>query len=165
MRSVAPCYTFKIMDKSSTLKGLIRNLFIKASHGEPMQPVESVEAVAGKGLKGDEAYGRRSRQVLIVDIDRLQDLNLHPGDLRENLTVHGIEIDKLVPGTRLQAGDVILKIVGLCDPCVKLEDLRPGLMEASVGMRGMLAVVESNGTLKEGSPIAVMGQASDELAG
>lgn len=120
-----------------------------------MQPVVSVDAVAGKGLKGDQAYGRRSRQVLIVDIDKLQDLNLNPGDLRENIAVHGIEIDALLPGTRLQAGDVILKVVELCDPCEKLEGVRTGLMQASVGMRGMLAVVESSGTLNKGSSIEI----------
>jgi MOSC domain-containing protein YiiM len=123
-----------------------------------MQPVASVDAVAGKGLKGDQAYGRRSRQVLIVDIEKLQELNLHPGDLRENIAVHGIEIDALLPGTRLQSGDVILKVVELCDPCEKLEGVRAGLMQASVGMRGMLAVVESSGTLNEGSSIAVASQ-------
>ena len=133
--------------------GLVTNLFLKPAHGEPMQSVEVVHAVAEKGLRGDLSFGRRSRQVLLVDNKQISSLELEPGDLRENITTDGLAIDSLPPGTLLKSGDVILKIVDVCTPCNKLEGIRPGLMEAAEGVRGMLAVVEKSGTLSVGATI------------
>lgn len=121
-----------------------------------MQPMRSVDAVTRKGLRNDQAFGRTSRQVLLVDLDQLTTLGLKPGALRENITVAGLTLDTLPVGTRLKAGEVLLEIVKACHPCSKLEDIRPGLKEASEGIRGMLAVVERGGVLVEGNPIEVI---------
>jgi MOSC domain-containing protein YiiM len=86
----------------------------------------------------------------------LETLDLAPGDLRENITVQGVSIDSLQPDTLLQSGEVILKIVDICDPCKKLEDIRPGLMQAAVGMRGMLAVVIRGGQLNNAAPVMIV---------
>jgi MOSC domain-containing protein YiiM len=144
------------MVSKSKSTGVIRNLFIKQSHGQPMQSVETISAVAGKGLEGDQAYGRKSRQVLIVDLDQVQALSLKPGELRENITLYGIAVDSLHVGSRLQSGDVIIRIVEICNPCERLEDIRPGLMDASKGKRGMLAVIERDGILQPDMPIWVL---------
>ncbi len=144
------------MTKQAKPEGIVQSLFIKTEHGAPMTRSRSLDAVGRKGIVGDQAYGRRSRQVLIVELDKLQALKLEPGELRENITVSGLPIDSLPVGSRLQSGEVILKIVAVCDPCSKLEKIRPGLMEASENMRGMLAIVEQGGTLREGERIGVV---------
>lgn len=122
-----------------------------------MQAKSVLNAVADQGLEGDQAYGRRSRQVLLVDLEVLRKLHLEPGDLRENVVISGLPVDSLPIGTRLQAGEVLLEIIDTCAPCKKLEDIRPGLMTESENMRGMLAVVERGGTLREGDPITLLG--------
>jgi MOSC domain-containing protein YiiM len=141
------------MNSQIASDGVITNLFLKPAHGEPMQSVDLLYAVADKGLQGDQSFGRRSRQVLLVDFEQISVLKLQPGDLRENITMEGLAIDSLPPGTRLQSGEVILKIVDVCTPCEKLEGIRPGLMEAAEGVRGMLAVVEKSGVLSTGTTI------------
>ncbi|MGD8620984.1 MAG: hypothetical protein PVH60_03445 [Anaerolineales bacterium] len=150
---------FKTMGNHTQLKGSISNLFIKPKHGAPMEPRETLEAVADKGLIGDQAYGRNSRQILIVDQDMLNALDLEPGNLRENLTVEGMPIDSLATGTMLQSGDVVMKLVAICDPCKKLEGIRPGLMHSAAGMRGMLAVVVRGGQLHKGAPLRIAKEA------
>ena len=122
-----------------------------------MQPTSTIDAVAEKGLRGDQSYGRRSRQVLLVDLEQLRSLKLHPGDLRENITVSGLKLDSLPIGSQLRSGEVVLEIVDVCDPCSKLEDIRPGLMKASENMRGMLAIVKHSGTIRPGEPITLLG--------
>ncbi|MGD2057706.1 MAG: MOSC domain-containing protein [Anaerolineales bacterium] len=145
------------MGKQIRSEGTITNLFIKVKHGEAMQAVETLSTVEGKGIEGDQAFGRRSRQVLLIDLDQLEALNVQPGDLRENITVSGLPLDSFPPGSKLKSGQVLLKIVDLCDPCEKLEEIRPGLMQAADGIRGMLAIVEKGGKLQIGDPISVLG--------
>lgn len=147
------CYTSEIMNTQDAPGGMITRLFLKPAHGEPMRPVDVVHAVAEQGLEGDLSFGRRSRQVLIVDNKQVSRLGLEPGDLRENITISGLEIDSLPAGSRLESGGVILRIVDVCTPCEKLEGIRPGLMEAAEGVRGMLAIVEHGGELRIGSAI------------
>jgi MOSC domain-containing protein YiiM len=145
------------MTQHSEQNGIVHDLFIKTEHGAPMQSVSTIEAVAGEGLKGDQAYGRRSRQVLLVDLDKLEALNLEPGDLRENITVTGLSVDTLPIGSRLKSGRVELEIVDVCTPCSKLEKIRPGLMRSAENIRGMLAVVTGSGTLRKGDSISMLG--------
>ncbi len=147
---------FKIMEINPKSTGVICNLFIKQAHGAPMQSMEAITAVSGKGLQGDQAYGRKSRQVLIVDLEKVQALDLKPGDLRENITIDGMDVDSLPIGSLLQAGEVIIRIVDICDPCEKLENIRPGLMGASKDMRGMLAVIERGGILQQGTQMVLI---------
>lgn len=143
------------MVNQSPIEGTITNLFLKVAHGEPMRVVQVISTIKGKGIEKDQAFGRRSRQVLIVDLEQLKALNLQPGDLRENITVSGLPLDSLPPGSILKSGQVHLEIVTVCTPCEELEKIRPGLMQAAEGIRGMLAVVNKGGRLQIGDSIAV----------
>jgi MOSC domain-containing protein YiiM len=143
------------MVNQAQIDGTISNLFLKVAHGEPMQAVQVLSTIEGKGIEKDQAFGRRSRQVLIVDLEQLKALDLQPGDLRENITVSGLPLDSLPPGSILKSGQVHLEIVAVCTPCEELEKIRPGLMQAAEGIRGMLAVVNKGGRLKIGDSIAV----------
>ena len=150
-----------IMDGNSPTAGVIHSLHIKEQHGAPMQRVKSAEAVTMKGIKGDQAYGRKSRQVLLVDQSQIDQLGVRPGDLRENLTVEGLTLDGMPVGTRLKSDDVVLRIVEVCDPCSYLDTIRQGLKRESIGRRGMLAVIENGGRLEEGRPIEVLAFGAD----
>lgn len=136
-------------------KPTITNLFIKPGSGEPMQPVEALEAVAGKGLKGDNAYGRSSRQVLLVDQQIIDELELVPGALRENITVVDLDVDALEPGTYLAIGSTLLEITKVCEPCWKMDRIRPGLKTDLEGQRGVLANVVISGRIVRGDTIAI----------
>ena len=138
------------------MTGRIHNLFIKPGHGQPMRPVEAAEAESGQGLIGDASFGRRTRQVLIIERETLQHFDLTPGQVRENLTVGGIALAGQPAGTQIQAGDVMLEVTGDCAPCQLIDDIRPGLRGEMDGRRGTLCRVLLGGTIQVGDQIAIV---------
>jgi hypothetical protein len=129
------------------MSGRITNLYLKPGHGQPLIAVNEATADSGQGLIGDISYGRRKRQVLIIEKETLEHFDLIPGQVKENVTVSGIKLTGLPTGTRLQAGDVLLEVTGDCQPCQQIEDIRPGLRQAMTGKRGTLFRVIDGGSL------------------
>jgi len=121
-----------------------------------MEPRASVLAVEDKGLAGDASFGTARRQVLVIDAETLTGFDLAPGMVRENITISGFPLAGLPRGTRLHIEDVVLEITGDCTPCDFLDTLRPGLKDAILGRRGVLARVAHGGELKVGAPVSVL---------
>ncbi|MBI3763330.1 MAG: MOSC domain-containing protein [Chloroflexi bacterium] len=138
------------------MTGKILHLQLKTRHGGPMKPVDSALAVTGKGLQGDAAFGHAKRQVLIIENETLQEFDLPIGDVRENLTVAGVQLAGVPAGTRVRVGVVLLEATLDCAPCEFIEDKRPGLRAAIEGRRGTLFRVVEGGEIKAGDPIAVL---------
>ena len=135
--------------------GKIIHLQLKPTKGAPMKPVSSVEAIADYGLRDDANAGRTKRQVLIIEREALDEFGLPIGDVRENITVQGIQLAGLLPGTRLKVGSVLLEATLDCAPCQFIEDKRPGLREAMKGKRGTLFRVIEGGEIKIGDALQV----------
>lgn len=122
-----------------------------------MQFAESVEAIAGSGLKGDmHALPGSTRQVLLVELETLNVLKLLPGIIKENITTEGISLMDLELGTRLRIGRAILQITKMCKPCYRMDEIREGLQSEIDGRRGMLAQVVEGGTIRLGDPITLL---------
>jgi MOSC domain-containing protein YiiM len=135
--------------------GTVANLFIKPKPGEHMTAVAHAIAVTGKGLEGDASYGKRKRQVLLVDSETLSEFELKPGDVRENVTLVDFELAQLSPNDQLMVGEILLAVTGPCEPCSLMDELRPGLRSDIKGRRGVLATVVRGGELKVGDPISL----------
>ena len=120
-----------------------------------MEARTRLSIVANKGISGDASFGRRTRQILLVASDTLASLNLNPGDLRENILIEGLAIDSLPPQTKLIIGDVTLGIIGPCQPCNQMDELREGLQEELQGRRGVLARALSDGQISVGDHVEV----------
>jgi MOSC domain-containing protein YiiM len=130
-------------------------LFLKTAHDRPMRDVPQVDAVAGRGLSGDVSLGRSSRQVLLVDQTTLAEFGLHPGQIRENITLKGLDLSAIPQGTRIRIGAATLEVTGDCTPCDRLEAIRPGLRGAIRGRRGLLARVHTGGTIRVSDAVIV----------
>lgn len=135
------------------MSGEVVNLLIKRSHGQPMQQVDNLKTITNEGIIGDASYGRKKRQILIVEEAILKRFNVSPGDLRENLIVSGMRLSAIQPGSLLQVGDTLLEITGDCKPCDMLNDLHPGMRDEIDGERGVLARVLEQGTIRVGDPV------------
>jgi MOSC domain-containing protein YiiM len=135
--------------------GTVANLFLKTQSGKPMTVVTTVTAVSGEGILGDASYGKRKRQVLLIDSETLSEFELNPGDVRENVTLAGFELAKLSPYDQLMVGEILLAVTGPCEPCSMLDELRLGLSSDIKGRRGVLATVVRGGELKVGDPISL----------
>jgi alkylated DNA nucleotide flippase Atl1 len=126
----------------------IHSLFLKPTSGAPMRNVRALDAVAGYGLVGDcNANIASPRQVLLVSRDSLNEMRIGNSDLRANLVIDG-DLDGIHSGTIITFRELTLRITIPCEPCGKLNAIRPGLSSDIGSRRGLLARVLSGGTLR-----------------
>lgn len=130
------------------------HLFRCVTHLVPMVTHEEILAVENRGFAGC-AHGRPGgrRQVLLMDIETLEEMGIAPGAVKENITTRGIQIRGLKAGERLRIGEVVLEVTYRCDPCDRMNEIRPGLKEELRGRRGMLFRVVEGGRIRVGDSI------------
>lgn len=140
--------------------GRVVALHLKSAPGQ-LQPVTELVAVAGKGFEGDRCFGQAFRQALFVAVDEVQAFGYQAGDLREQLTVELDGLQSLPSGTKLRAGEVDFEIEGDCAPChgmaKRLGENPAEFVERTKGHRGMLAHVISEGKVRVGDEVTVLG--------
>jgi len=133
------------------------HLFRAPKRREPMEELQEAHAKEDVGLEGcAHARPQGRRQVLLMDRETLDDFELVPGIVRENVTTEGLDVNGLAIGQRLQIGKAELQVSAVCDPCEQIEALRPGLQAAMQGWRGMLCKVVRSGILRRGDEIVVI---------
>jgi MOSC domain-containing protein YiiM len=136
---------------------------VEAIHlGAPRTPelwaVDSVRAVAGKGLDGDRHFhenGAKPGQALtLVEAEEVEAVGLPPGATRRQVTVRGAGLNDLV-GKRFRVGDVECYGVELCEPCAHLEAMtRPGIINELVHRAGINADILTDGAISVGDEIS-----------
>jgi hypothetical protein len=126
--------------------------------GKPdLWTVDSVRAIAGKGLEGDRHFhpeGAPSGNALtLVEEEVVADVGLPPGGTRRQLTVRGVRLNDLV-GKRFRVGDVECYGVERCEPCLHLQELtRPGIIQELAHRAGINADILTDGTISVGDQI------------
>lgn len=121
---------------------------------EPMEVRPSLTLVAGTGIEGDfHARPKSSRQVLLMAEENCDAFGLAPGEVRENITTRGLDLQALPEGTILEIGSASLIITKDCEPCSFIDKLRPGLRARMERRRGMLARVVDGGEIQVGDEI------------
>jgi MOSC domain-containing protein YiiM len=116
---------------------------------------ERVRALAGHGFEGCAHANPPKREVLFVSQEHLASLDLEPGAIRENVTVAGADVQEWAVGQRVQAGAAVFEITMVCDPCHRMDELRPGLRSLLDGKRGMLARVVEGGDVAVGDELSL----------
>jgi MOSC domain-containing protein YiiM len=156
----------------------------KRSHGVNKKSQLFIRLLAGQGVEGDAHCGERVkhrsrarfnpslpnlRQVHLIHAElhdelAAQGFAMTPGLMGENITTRGLELLALPKGTRLRIGEAEIEVTGLRNPCVQLERLAPGLMEAClergadgqlIRKAGVMAIVLTDGVVRAGDRIAV----------
>jgi len=133
----------------------ISHIFLKTSHGAPMEAVKSATAITGEGLQNDVSRGRKLRQILIVDALTIQEFGLSPGALRENIILEGQSLSSAEAGTVIQIGAAKLEVTLDCSPCDFLDDIKPGLQDDLEGRRGTLCRVLDGGVITVGDSVTL----------
>ncbi|MEK7467566.1 MAG: MOSC domain-containing protein [Planctomycetota bacterium] len=140
------------------MRGAVVNLWIQERAAAPMTGVPRARAVANHGFEGClHARPGKKRQVLLIDAETLDSFGIEPGRAKENVTTRGIAIQDLPGGSRVRLGTAVLEITGPCEPCGFMDSIRPGLREATIGKRGVLARVVEAGTVLIGDEVSVEG--------
>jgi MOSC domain-containing protein YiiM len=131
-------------------------LHVSAARRATVDPVPHAIALEQAGIEGDHhAKPGSHRQVLFIDEATLRHFALAPGQVREQVTVRGLDVHALAEGTRLAIGGARFEIAQPCDPCGFIEAIRPGLQHAMQGRRGRFARVLEGGRLAVGDPVAI----------
>ena len=126
-----------------------------------------------EGLVGDgrnhSKHIRPDRALSIWDYESLQQLTaegfaLSPGAAGENLTVVGLHVQQLAPGTLLKIGDVVARLEQPRKPCYVLDAIDPRLKDEIVGRCGYMASVLREGVIRPGMAIEVIAPSDMDIA-
>ena len=158
------------MPPSPALPGRVASLHLHpAEPSTPLQAVEAVEVIAGRGVQDDTRYfGRLSRdtgqptrrQVTLIEREQIAEHaaalrlpSIPPGVVRSNIETMGINLISLL-GHEVEIGGALLLFYAPRDPCAKMDAICQGLRALMMNSRqGVLAEVLRSGTIRVGDPI------------
>jgi MOSC domain-containing protein YiiM len=141
--------------------GRVEAIFLSADHGVLPQSVESVRAVAGKGLEGNRYFdeGRPEAELTLIEAEALEALHdehgieLDGAASRRNVLTRGVRLNELV-GQEFRVGELRCRGIELCEPCAHLESMtQPGVIEGLVHRAGLNAQILVGGELRPGDPV------------
>jgi MOSC domain-containing protein YiiM len=128
-----------------------------AKNSGRMDARERVQAVEGHGLEGcAHARTGTKRQVLFASAEHLEAVGVEPGRIRENFTIEGADVHDWPVGQRVKIGSALFEITMVCDPCSRMDEIRPGLQSELQGRRGMLALVLESGEVAAGDEVHLL---------
>jgi MOSC domain-containing protein YiiM len=136
----------------------VESIWISPEKGSGrMEGRERVNVLERHGLEGCDHGGRsKKRQVLFASGEHLRAVGVEPGQIRENFTVEGADVEQWPVGQRVRVGDAEFEITEVCDPCHKMDALRPGLRAELEDRRGMLAKVVRGGEVAAGATVELL---------
>ena len=142
----------------TAMMGLVNVEAINIGPSEAIMPVESVSALAGKGLRGDRHFrgqGTKPGQALtLIEAEALADVGLTGAESRRQVVVRGVRLNELV-GRRFRVGDVECLGVELCEPCLHLQQMtRPGIIKDLIHRGGLNADILTDGQICVGDPVS-----------
>ena len=139
------------------LEGTVVAVAADRGHHFSKRPQCSIVLVEEHGVEGDAHAGafvrhrylarRRPRfpnlrQVHVIprelfDTLRALGYDVFPGELGENITTAGLELERLPVGTIIRLGDTAaIELTGLRTPCVLIDRFRKGLRKEMIGRAG-----------------------------
>jgi MOSC domain-containing protein YiiM len=122
-----------------------------------MDAQERARAVEGHGLDGcAHARPGTKRQVLFASAEHLDALGVEHGRIRENFTIEGADVHEWPVGQRVRIGEAEFETTMVCDPCSRMDEIRPGLQQELEGKRGMLARVVQTGEVAAGDDVQLL---------
>ena len=131
-------------------------LFISPERGSGRSEArERVRAVESLGLEGCAHGNPPRREVLLASKEHLDAVAVAPGAIRENVTVDGVDVHTWPVGQQVRVGEALFEITMVCDPCHRMDQLRPGPRAEIEGRRGMLAHVVEGGEIALGDAVAL----------
>ena len=154
------------------MAGKVVGIFIAGEKEQLPISVNSIEAIAHRGLVGDRYYANSGtfsgteplgpgREITLIEEESVNILSeqlhqtVNPAQLRRNLVTRGIRLNDLV-GREFMIGKIRLLGVRLCHPCVHLERLSGWDVMTQLKERGGLrADILDNGWLHLGDTVNV----------
>jgi MOSC domain-containing protein YiiM len=153
------------------MQGSVEAIYISDTKGRPMSAVETVRALAGRGLEGDRycrageptAKQGPDREATLIEAEAIEalprdeEIPFEPGESRRNLVTRGVALNHLV-GRDFRVGGVRMRGIRLCEPCKHLQGMtRPGVMKALLHRGGLRAQILDDGPIRVGDEVETLG--------
>ena len=145
------------------MKGKITAVCISDTKGVRKTPCPSGVFLENYGMEKDaHAECGIKRQVSLLSVDSIEKmksmgLNVGPGDFAENLTVEGIELCTLLPGTKLAVGSmVILEISQIGKACHTGCAIFKEVGKCIMPKEGVFAKVVKGGEVRTDDPVEII---------
>lgn len=144
------------MDKA----GIVRAICISERRGVEKHTVPSAHFIEGYGIEGDAHAGNWHRQVSLLSYDRVKEFNERGADVEdgafgENLVVEGLDFRNLPVGTKLTAGNVVLRMTQIGKECHTHCAIYQRMGECIMPRQGVFAEVIQSGTIQQGDAMTV----------
>ncbi|WP_299973017.1 MOSC domain-containing protein [uncultured Pseudoteredinibacter sp.] len=151
---------------STISAGELRWIGVRPARKENMLHVDSVLAIAGRGLEGDHRCAKTpgsARQVSLIseqDISCIQKLcgveELGPELLRRNLLVRNVNLN-ILRHQRFKIGEAEFEATAQCHPCSRMiEPLGPSGPANMYGYGGLCAKITKTGRISVGDKLEVI---------
>jgi MOSC domain-containing protein YiiM len=166
------------------MTGRVVAVSARRGHGVDKTSQLFIRLIAGQGVEGDAHCGERikhrSRARFNPGLPNLRQVHLMPGELHdelnakgfritpglmaENVTTRDIDLLALPRGARIRLGEAaVVEVTGLRNPCIQLERLQPGLMQACLEDRdgvlirkaGVMTIVLEGGEVRAGDALSI----------
>jgi MOSC domain-containing protein YiiM len=147
------------------MTGRVEAINVAADLEGECRPVEVVEALAGRGLRGDRYFADAPREqgegrdITLIQAEALEGLHEEHGielsgaESRRNVLTRGIDLNALV-GRRFTVGEAECVGVELCEPCNHLQKMtQPGVLRGLVHRGGLRADVVRGGRIAVGDAV------------
>lgn len=150
--------------------GSVAAIHISPETGGDPEPRDSVEAVAGRGLKGDRYYSGEGiyneqddlepSDLTLIEAEALAaardeyGVDFEPGAHRRNITTRDVALNHLV-GERFRIGEAVVEGLGLCEPCGYMQSLAdaPDAAAALTHRGGLDARIVESGAITVGDDV------------
>jgi len=146
------------------MTGRVEGIFIAPQKGLLPEPVESVRALAGRGLEGNRYFFERDAPAgvaltliaaeAVEAMEREHGIAIEPRESRRNVVTRDVDVNALV-GKQFRIGDVVCRGVELCEPCTDLQAMtKPGVIKGLLHRGGLNADILSDGEISVGDAVA-----------
>ncbi|MCI0664737.1 MAG: MOSC domain-containing protein [Acidobacteria bacterium] len=142
--------------------GKLTGVYVGSRKGEGKRSVESAELIADFGVRGDNHAGLDSnRQISLFASETLSALQIEgfiisAESLSANLLTENIELDSLMPSSRLRVGGTIIEIVKARPICRSITTIDNRLPKRLYGQCGQLGRIIQSGVVRVGDEVAVI---------
>lgn len=135
---------------------------ISKKKGVSKSPIKEGFFKKNWGLKGDVHASPGRRQVSLLTMEAINTFNqilpanmnkIKPGDFAENLTIEGIDLASVKPGTRLKTRNVILEVSLIGKKCPRPCAIYKKIGSCIMPTQGIFARVIKGGRIREGDEI------------
>ncbi|WP_439108192.1 MOSC domain-containing protein [Congregibacter sp.] len=145
--------------------GKLEWIGLRSARKAPLTEVDSVLAIASRGLDGDHRVDKTpgsGRQVTLISREFIEQTEhflgtgaIDPATLRRNLVVSGINLHAL-RHQRFAIGDALFEASALCHPCSRMEmALGKGGVAAMLGHGGLCCKILKGGVITLGDEVRV----------